>query len=349
MFADAPRLLVIRRRYLGDIVLLGSVFRNLRLRWPQARITALVEAPYAGVLALNPEVDATLAIPRTPRDWWRLVRAIRAGKFTHAFDFDNTDRTALIARLTGARVRATFDRELIPFKHRWAYTHVARVTNADYDRQHITETYLRLLPAAGVPVATREIRLQPRADDLRWVAGILQSKVENRKLNMLVHPGSRSPFRQWPTDRFARVIDRVQHELGTPVALVAGPGEQAVVADIARQCATAPAVIDAVLTIPQLAALMSLFPVMLCHDSGPMHLAAAVGTRIVALYGSQNATIWRPLGDGHTVLQTPLPCSCLPDPPAPCVKGDAYRSYCVRKLTEDEVFAAVTAALRRTP
>jgi ADP-heptose:LPS heptosyltransferase len=77
-----------------------------------------------------------------------------------------------------------------------------------------------------------------------------------------------------------------------------------------------------------------------------MHVVASVGTPVVALFGSQNATIWRPLGDRHTVLQTPLPCACLGgNAPGPCVKGDAYRSYCVRMIAEAEVFAAVKRRL----
>jgi predicted lipopolysaccharide heptosyltransferase III len=348
MSASTHNILVIRRRYLGDIVLLVPVFRNLRLHWPQARLTALVEPSYAEVLALDPDVDAVVPLPRSGAGlgvWWRTLRALRRGRFTHVFDFDNTDKTALLARCTGAGLRATFHRESISCKHGWAYTYIARVSNQDYDQQHITETYLRLLPAAGVPVVSREFRLAPRAADLAALQKLSPFDFRPATPRLLVHPGSRSPFRLWPSERFARVIDRVQRELGTRVFLTAGPGEEPVVAEIARQCTNPPVVIDAALTIPQLGALLSLFPVLLCHDSGPMHLAAAVGARVIALYGSQNATIWRPLGAGHTMLQTPLPCTCLPDAPTPCVKQDAYRSYCVRKLTEDEVFAAVAKTL----
>jgi len=104
--------------------------------------------------------------------------------------------------------------------------------------------------------------------------------------------------------------------------------------------------IERTLPVGEFAALAAQFDVFLCHDSGPMHVVAAVGTPVVALFGSQNATIWRPLGDRHTVLQTPLPCACLgAAAPTPCVKGDAYRSYCVRMLTEPQVFAAVAAQL----
>ena len=105
--------------------------------------------------------------------------------------------------------------------------------------------------------------------------------------------------------------------------------------------------LDRAFSVGQFAALLAQFDVFLCHDSGPMHVAAAVGTPVVALFSSQNATIWRPLGERHTVLQTPLPCACFPagQLPGPCTKGDSYKSYCVRQLTTDQVFAATQAAL----
>lgn len=345
------KLLAIRRRYLGDIVLLGSVFRNLRAHWPAAHIAALVEPTYAGVLPLHPDVNETLTFPANGGNW-ALARALRAAKFTHVLDFDNTDKTAFLTRFSGARHRVTFHRELVRFRYRWLYTHRARVANADYERSPISDTYLRLPEALGVPIATREIKLAPPAAALDFAQNLIKTQHPHllvRRNRLLVHPGSRSEFRLWPAERFARVIDRAVRELGAQVALVAGPGERTLATDIAAHATTKPAVVNAPFSIPQLAAFMTQFDAMLCHDSGPMHLAAGVGTRVVALYGSQNAAIWRPVGERHTVLQTPLPCSCLPDVPKRCVKTDSYRSYCVRKLTEDEVFRAVAATLREGP
>src|SRR5687767_10675938 len=146
-----PRVLIIRRRYLGDIVLLGSVLRNLRLHWPAAHLTVLTEHAYAGVLPLNPDIHGALTFPRRLGDWFRFIRALRRARFTHVLDFDNTDKTALVTRLTGAPVRAAYDRELIPFRHRRVYTHAAKVTNAFYDAHHITDTYNALPAAIGVP------------------------------------------------------------------------------------------------------------------------------------------------------------------------------------------------------
>lgn len=340
--ANAPRVLLIRRRYLGDIVLLGSVLRNLRLHWPAARLTVLTEPAYAGVLPLNPDADSALAFPAGAGGWLRFLRELRRGRFTHVLDFDNTDRTALVTRLSGAAVRAAFDRELIPFRHRWVYTCAARVTNAFYDSHHITDTYLALPAALGVPVPSREVRLVPAEADLA-AARRLIPRGGNK---VLVHPGTRSPFRLWPVERYAAVCDQLQDRLDAQVFLVAGPGEAGVIAAIREKARSHLVVLEPSRHVGRFAALAAQCDTLLCHDSGPMHVAAAVGTPVVALFGSQNAVIWRPLGSRHTVLQPPLPCACLgAAAPGPCVPGDSYRSYCVRHLDVDTVFAAVTRTL----
>jgi ADP-heptose:LPS heptosyltransferase len=267
---------------------------------------------------------------------------LRGIGLTHVLDFDNTDKTALVTRLSGANTRATFDRELIPFRYRWAYTHTAKVTNAFYDSHHITETYLALPAAINVPIVSREVRLAPPADDVARA----QKLIARDGNKVLIHPGTRSPCRVWPVERFAEVCDRLQDKLGAQVFLIAGPNEQDLVERIRAHARSHLVRLEAPARVGDLAALIAQFDVMLCHDSGPMHIAAAVGTPVVALFGSQNATIWRPLGDAHTVLQTPLPCECIgAAAPTPCVREDSYRSYCVRKLGVDEVFAAVTRTL----
>src|SRR5687768_5808831 len=101
MPASAPRILVIRRRYLGDIVLLSPFFKNLRQHWPAAELTLLAEASYAAVATLIPEIDRTLILPRRARElggWLKLVRALRTARFTHVFDHDNREKTAALTR-----------------------------------------------------------------------------------------------------------------------------------------------------------------------------------------------------------------------------------------------------------
>jgi len=348
--AASPHILLIRRRYLGDIVLLGSVVRNLRLHWPAARLTVLTEAAYAGVVPLNPEIDAALAFPRGAAGWPAFLAALRRGRFTHVLDFDNTEKTALVTRLTGAAVRATFDRELIVHRYGWLYTHAAQVANAFYDSHHVTDTYLALPAAIGVPIASREIRLVPLATDVaaaQRLAGGARTDSAGRPRRVLVHPGSRSAHRIWPADRFAAVCDRLQDEIGAQVFVTAGPSELPLVEEIRRHARSHLVAVPPAASVTAFAALAAQFDAFLCHDSGPMHVAAGVGTPVVALFSSQNAVIWRPVGERHTVLQTALPCACFPAGalPTACVPGDSYRSYCVRQLTADHVYAAVVRTL----
>lgn len=331
------RILVIRRRYLGDLVLLGSVFRNLRLHEPDAHITLLSERAFAPIGKLHLDLNQVKVIPKSLGEWFKFWSWIRQIRFTHVLDFDNTDKTALITRISGARVRVTYDRETNPFRHRWCYTGSAKISNAFYTSEHITETYLKLLEPARVPIVSREIRLVPREQDL----AVVKKYAMGYGRKILLHPGSRSRFRIWPAERFAAICDYLQDELDAQVFIVAGPGEFALAKEIRDLAESHVVLIEERFPLGQFAALISKFDLFLCHDSGPMHIAAGVGVPVVALFGSQNAAIWRPIGKEHTILQTELPCTCLPDLPVPCVKDDSYRSYCVRKLTVEEVSAAL--------
>jgi len=369
----SPRLLVILRRYLGDIALLGSVFKNLRLHWPEAQIALLSERPYAPVGALHPDLDRVRSFPRKLSEWPDFIRELRRTGFTHVLDFDNSGKTALVARLSAAPVRVTYAREGNPLRHAWAYTAIVKISAHDYQRQHITETYLALLSEIGVPIRSREIDLKPSLADQARVQkfarpaaplspligtglshafghelGGMEPRVpaSQSSLRLLVHPGSRSRFRLWPAERFAAVCDQLQDELDARIFLIAGPGERAIAHAIREAARSHLVLIDEVLSISEFAALCQHFDLMLCHDSGPMHIAAGVGTPVVALYGSQNTRTWAPLGKGHRVLQAALPCSCLADTPTPCVKADSYRNYCVRKLSVEEVYDAVIEAAR---
>ncbi|MGA3007323.1 MAG: glycosyltransferase family 9 protein [Opitutaceae bacterium] len=339
-----PRVLLIRRRYLGDIVLLGSVFRSLRRQWPQAHLAVLVESAYAGVLAINSDVNTILTMPHGGLGWWRLLRTLRRQNFNLVLDFDNRRKTAIISRLSGAACRVALHHGPDVCLPRCYTRH--EIVEADFlVQRHITDYYHRMLEAVDVPVASGPFRLIPRAADLDFVRHLPEfAGLPPDRPRLLVHPGSRSAFRIWPAAAFAEVCDRLQTDGAASVLLVAGPAEQATVKAIGQHTKTPVACLQRPLEVPQLAALFASVNLLLCHDSGPMHLAAAVGTRVVALYGSQNLANWRPLGPGHTVLQPPLPCvNCVS--PGLCQPDEPYFNHCVRNITVPDVLAALRAKL----
>jgi heptosyltransferase-3 len=337
MAGGAPHILVIRRRYLGDIVLLGSLLRNLKLHWPACRIGVLCEPAYAGILELNPDVDEKWLFPQSAAEWPRLLWRLRQAGFTHVIDLDNRDKTALLTRATGAATRLTLRHtERIHFPS--FYTHHEVLPAEFLADRHITDLYLRPLAQLGVPVVTRDTRLVPRPAEVAAMRPLLQGA------RLLVHPGSRSSWRIWPAGNFAQVIDTLHRELQVTTAVVAGPGEQATVDAIFRALQSPAIRIEQRLSVTQLAALFAAAPALLCHDSGPMHVAAASGTRVIALFGSQPMHVWMPVGTGHVTLQPPLPCvNCVS--PGVCTPHDSYHNHCVRNLTPDRVLAAVRAVV----
>lgn len=335
---NSPRILVTRRRYLGDVTLTAPVFRNLRLRWPKARIVGLTDAPYSDVLTLDPDIDEVWAHPTRAAAWPGFLFKLRCARFTHVFDLDNRGRSALAARATCAPFRMVLHRNEEPVLHPKVFNHVVHVPKDDYEQRWIPDYYLETLRGAGVPVNSREIRLVPREADLTAARERLGSGPI-----LLVHPGSRRPERIWPAPRFAAVCDLARKELGARVVLAGGAQDQRLLEEIRRHMRHAPIGFDSSLSIPQFAAVARCSTLLLCHDSGPMHVAAAVGTRVIALHGSQDLRQFHPAGEGHILLQPSLPCDAACVAPDECVRGDSYHSYCVRRIQVDEVFEAVHA------
>jgi len=278
-------------------VLLGSVFRNLRLHWPQAHIALLANPTYAPAAALHADLDRAYRIPKTLGQRLRLVAELRRARFTHVLDFDNATTTTLLTWLSGATVRVTYNREGYRFRRSWMYTAIVPIPARDYHTLHITESYLALLSAIGVPIRTRDLGLSPSDTDIARVQkfacdtpATLPAPPKSRT-RVLIHPGASRPTRVWPLERFAAVCDRLQSELGAEVFLIAGPNECTAARTIRETARTAPVVIDESLSIGEFAALCRHFDLMLCNDSGPMHVAAGMGTRVVALFGAQNAIL----------------------------------------------------------
>ena len=350
MSDQTQRILVIRRRYLGDIVLLGIFLHNLRLHWPRCIIHVLVEESYAGILPLNPDVER---VHRLPRKGWAvnqslsLLRDLRSTGFTHVFDFDNTEKTALLTRITGAPFRAVLNISGRKLRFPGCYTRCETVSQAFRGSQHITAYNNCLLGTIGAPIVDVPLELHPLAKDRDWATSLpaIAALPANRP-RLLIHPGSRSAFRIWPAKNFATVCDQLQREGLASVTLIAGPAEQTTVNEIQSLMVTPATVIAEQVPIARLAALFQCFNLFLCHDSGPMHLATSVGLPVVALFSSQNINEWRPLGAGNIALQPPLPCvNCVA--PGVCKPDDSYHNYCVRNITTDQVLSAIRERLTR--
>jgi ADP-heptose:LPS heptosyltransferase len=345
-------ILVLCRHALGDIVLARPVFRNLRAWRPDAKIIAGAYPDQVPFLSLHPEIDETVVVPRKAAadhggggHWLQLVRRLRANRPDLLYDMLQTQRSSLLTAASGAKQRVGFAQRERKLRHR-AYTDVCVWTDPDYATLHSRDLYLKPLEQIRIPITDRGISIELDPNVLAEGSAILRSAIPSPEGPVVaVHPGASEPNKLWPAADFAAVCDRIQEAAKSHVLLLGARSDQQRIREIASLMRSTPARLPDTLNIRQLAAFFAQTDLFFGHDSGPMHLATAVGTPVAALFGASPISQWGPIGEGHTVLQPTMPCRC--QHPQLCRPGNPYHMYCVRRLTRAEVGDALCGQLAR--
>jgi heptosyltransferase-2 len=327
----STRVLVVRYSALGDVVLATSILAPLRARFPDLHLEWVTDAPYAPLLRGLPDVAEVHVLRRGKGgNSAALGRALR-GRFDIAIDLQNKARTALMVRAAAPR--------RITFRRRTAWQSISAAFGYDppLSRAHATELYLEALRPLGVGApGPLQISLSPQA---RERAGELLDGVPCPVI--AVAPGARWATKRWAPERFAAVADALA-ETGAHIVLAGGPGDRAAFAEL-RAALRVPVAADlSSLPIDALAAALARVDLLVSNDSGPVHLASAVGTPVLALYGPTSMVRWGPRPPGRS-LSLALPC-------APCSNhgGDrcpAGHHRCMLDLTPDAVIAAAREML----
>jgi ADP-heptose:LPS heptosyltransferase len=345
MATQRPRILVLCRHALGDIVLARPIFENLRAWRPDAWIIAAAYPDQVPWLVLHSEIDQTLEIPRRSvsgrksNSWRYLIRELRKAPIELAHDMTQTERSSAFVLVSGARRRVGFAQADVKLRHR-VYTDLMVWSEKDIAANHSRELYLKPLEAAGVPIVSRRVVVDVTAAEREAARARIRALIPDRDGPLiLVHPGASTANKCWPAERFAAVCDQIQESGAAQLLMLCGPRERDRVDAVTGRMRTEVPVFEEVLPIRELAALLAEVDLIVGNDSGPMHLAAAVGTRVVALFGGASPVQWGPLGEGHTVLRVADPCPCpyrdLCEPPNP------YHVHCVRLLRREDVLDAV--------
>lgn len=278
-----PRILVVRLGSLGDIVHTLPAVAALRRAHPGARLEWIVEAKWAPLLLGNPDVDEVIRFDRAGLAGWRRAAArLRAGRYSLAVDFQGLYKSALLARLSGARERIGFARgHAREAGAAMFYTH--RV--APQAARHVVERNLALAAAAGAAPGEVNFPLRVAPEAESWLEAQLAA---NRIRDYFVlSPGGGWRSKLWPAERYGHLHRRLASDPrggGWRGVVNFGPGERAL-AEAARLVAGEPQPLVVPLELPQLVALLARARLVVSADTGPLHLAAALGTPVVGLYG----------------------------------------------------------------
>lgn len=298
---SSPRILIVRLSAIGDVIHGLPVLNALREALPQAFLGWVVEGRASCLLQGHPALDQLISVPRgwlkSPRAILRLRRQLRELAFDMTIDVQGLTKSAVAAWLAGAKRRIGFDgvkgREL----SRWLNTELVPSTAA-----HIVDSNLELLRPLGITSPTVRFELPETAED-RGAAERIIRRVGLESGYVLMNPGAGWPSKLWPAKRFAAVSQHIARTWHLPSIVVwAGKQEQAlaheVVANSQGYAWQAPAT-----SLLELAALARRARLFVASDTGPLHLAAAVGTPCVGMFGPMPAERNGPYGPEHLALQ----------------------------------------------
>jgi heptosyltransferase-2 len=327
--------------FLGDAVLTLPLLVSLKAAFPRAELHYWVRAGLEGLFAAQPELDGVHGFAKRGGQKGLLAaralgRDIARQGYGLWLSAHASPRSGFIARWTGVPVRIGYD---LPLYNRWLYTHTVSRRFRELDE---VERLLQLLLPLGVAPSTHwpELALDPAAQ-----ARAAAWREAHPGPLLGIHPGSVWPTKRWPAERFAAVGRRAL-DAGARVALFAGPGEEAVAAEVRSAMGDRPGVLDlsGALSLPELAAHLDRLDCYLTNDSGPMHLAWARRTPVVALFGPTVRGLgFFPRGEASTVLEAPLECRpCGLHGHRECPKG---HHRCMADIGADAAWAAVAPHL----
>jgi heptosyltransferase-1 len=335
-------ILIIKLSAIGDVVHSLPVLSALKRLYPGSSVHWLVEEAAAGLLQDHPLLDKVLICRRKSwinglkkgristlkeiRDFLRLVRTER---YDLILDLQNLFKSAFwVALARGVRkigFSSTKELAYLPLNE--------KIGPEDFTLHAVDRdlNFVRYLggddgpPQFPVPVTAAH---EEKVDQLLRRAGLTDRRV------VAVHPMALWPTKLWKPRLFSELAGRLVKELGLGVVLTGGTQDWAPVEDIVSWVSPPPANFCGNLNLLELAALFKRCALVISTDTGPMHLAAAMGTPVVALFGPTAPSRTGPYGPGHIVVRTGVSCS-------PCFKKNCADPKCMYEITPDHVFRAV--------
>ncbi|ABK44915.1 lipopolysaccharide heptosyltransferase III, putative [Magnetococcus marinus MC-1] len=338
-------ILLVKLNHIGDTLILTPTLAFLKARYPACAIDVVVRSQCEGVLQGNPHIRHLLPVAspdpsqrnltRVMREQLRLLKILLSTSYDYAFDLSNSDRAKLYLLLSGARVRGI---------NRWhnALGWKAKLFNGFSDfawgmehqvlRDFRTVTDIMQLTGSPGPLQINTaIALPPLQDklpDFPWSHPYV-----------VIHPTSRWRFKQWLPDHWATLADRLARHEDLRVIFSIGPAEQERedLAAILRQCQTQHHAIQGQLSLRELAYVIEHAQLFIGVDTVAMHIAAAVQTPVVALFGPSSEWSWSPWQTPQTLVLGP--CHCKKSRVFNCDKNQAYP--CMQAITVAQVEEAV--------
>lgn len=339
------RILFIKLRHIGDVLLAAGVFKAVKEANPRIRVSVVVPAGTEEMLTLNPSVQEILPLQRhkSLRHQLEFLLRIRRSQPDVAVNMTEGDRGAFLAAASGAQWRIGIE----PggrgfFGKRHLFTHLIQPR---YDGRHRALMDMDVLRPLGIEGSNPEVELFTSPEDDGIVASLLREQgLEASHPYIVIHPTSRWLFKCWRDEAVAELVDRLEEE-GRKVVLTCGPDdkEQTRFSNILSSVRSKPLLFPGNLTLKRLASLIKGASLFFGVDSAPMHMAAALSIPVVALFGPSDHRVWHPLTPRGRIIVKTREFDCIPCKQDGC--NGSKKSACLDAVSVDEVYHAVRDTL----
>lgn len=311
----SPKILIIRLSSLGDILHTLPAFAGLRASFPSARIDWLVGGQSKFLLSAVRGIDdlhvldTKLQHPgfRNRYDWrrvWNTIRILRARHYDFSIDFQGLLKTAFLGFTSGSRLRLGFSKDLVREPPaQWFYHRTLAKPQKQF---HVLTLNQMLAGLAGASSTSAPCDFDVAEKDRQAIDSLLSKY--RLKDYIVINPGGGWPTKRWSPERYGILAKKIQGELGWPVVVTTGPGEDIFYRTIAEQCGK-PAPFHFPVSFLQLIPLLQKARLLIGGDTGPFHLACALGKDTVGIFGPTSPVRNGPWRDGDEVVMHTLPCS----------------------------------------
>jgi heptosyltransferase-2 len=348
------KILIIKLCCVGDILFTTPAIRALRRGLPKAYLAYLVGSWSKDIIENNPHLDEIFIydVPSHTSSWFQgsartldCLRKLRRKRFDTALIFHRTSSSNFFTLMSGIPRRVGFD---YANKGRWLTQKVKFDTN-----KHEVDRNLDIVFSLGLETAGMATEMIVKPDEDHQTISMLQAygvNTTDRVVSILPgggkNPGAFMPTKRWQPEKFARLADILIQKYKVKVILVGGTGDEEVVKEVISAMENKVINLVSRTTFKQLAAVLKRCQLFIGGDSGPLHIAAAVGTPTIGIFGPSDPKLVAPRGDNHLTVWKNTSCS-------PCYRPDTVRTdidfsicpegtlECMEQITVEDVLSAV--------
>lgn len=348
-FKSPESILVVRLGAMGDVVHVIPAVKNLRMAFPLAHITWLIEDKLRDLVEGIPDINELIIFPRRqwqtslkyPQKYGKMIsemylffKRLRSKRYDIVLDFHGNFKSGLLTYLSGARTRIGFSRGYCK-EFNFIFSNL-RVTPRQ-KKMHRVDKYLNLLCSLGIKAQYQRPTFSiPDIDRLRIDTFIHQNNLQEKPI-AIIHPGTSlfGKFKRWQPQNYAVLADRLIHELNYSVIFTWGSSEYEIAEEIVSLMHHRAVIACKTASAKQLIALLHYASIFIGSDTGPTHIASCIGIPTVAIFGPKDPAIYAPYGKNSVIVRKEMSCS-------PCEKRTCDHVTCINSITPEDVFHEIS-------